>query len=97
MKKIDSIMHYFKIVSGVFLILIGLWAEINILFEMNDKDIGFLATDYTIIVQDLRPGTPRPVVRSEQINQNNFVLFGLGMIAGAIILTKTKKVKSNLQ
>jgi hypothetical protein len=94
MKKIESIMYFFKNVSGILLILIGLWAEINILFEMkHNKNIRFLSTDYRYIEPQLRPGSIRPVIVAEQINQNYLFLFGLGMIAGAIILTKTKKIE----
>jgi dolichol kinase len=100
--KFDEVIYHFRIIVGMLLVAIGLWAEINLFFEIKRTGLRFLSDvhvyynysdDFSVMMQDIKDieeGITR--TREERkINHNYHILIGLSTVAGAILLSKRKE------
>jgi hypothetical protein len=87
----NKIVNYFKIISGIILISIGIYSEVSILIELSDYEIRY--TDGEIIsyhYPNLPQIKPVSIKQTRPINGNFHLLFGFGLVAGAILLNSAK-------
>lgn len=91
MNKLNKVVNYFRIVSGITLIIIGIYSEVAILSELSDNDINFTdGEDMYSYFPDIPDPLPKLETKTYPINENYHILIGLGLVAGAILLTTTK-------